>query len=397
MNTSLILLAIPGFLVAMAIEWAVSRWTGRGLYHFEDTFGSLGCGVSQQVISLALKAWTIGVYVLLYDFRLFDLDAGSWAVWLFGLLAVDHQYYWFHRVSHRVSAIWATHAVHHQSEEYNLSTALRQGAFQGAQSAAFYWPLALLGLPPALFVLLSTLDTLYQFWIHTRLIGKLGPLEWVLNTPSHHRVHHGIDPAYIDKNYAGILIVWDRLYGTFEEERAEPHYGTVKPLESWNPIWAQVAEWARMIAWASGETTWSGRLRCFLAPPEWRPMRLGGPVVIGPVPPSRRKYRPPAGPRAYVGLHFALLLAATAGLLALHGVLPSIVAAASGAWILLGLGTLGGLAERRRWAGDFERLRLLASPLLGAALGATVGAVAAVAGLAAGALILALSWRAATP
>ena len=162
-------------------------------------------------------------------------------------LGVDCAYYWFHRIAHEYNAPWAGHVVHHSSEDYNLAVALRQGTFQGLFSWVFYLPLALLGFPPAWFAAMTSFDLLYQFWIHTRAIGKLGPLEWVLNTPSHHRVHHARNPKYLDKNYAGTLIIWDRMFGTFQAEEEEPVYGLTKPLEQLEPALGQPARLARPV------------------------------------------------------------------------------------------------------------------------------------------------------
>jgi len=141
---------------------------------------------------------------------------------------------------------WATHIAHHQSEEYNLSVALRQGVFQGFFFNFFYLPLAFLGFPPVVYIVCSQINTIYQFWIHTRTVGKLGFLERFMHTPSHHRVHHGRDAKYIDRNHAGVFIIWDKMFGTFQEEEEEPNYGLVSPLQSWNPVWGQVHYFAKL-------------------------------------------------------------------------------------------------------------------------------------------------------
>lgn len=364
MDSSLIAFSIPVFFVLIAIESAIARRRGRRLYGFQDTINSLSCGVAQQAVAVGLVAWTVGSYVFIYDrLRVVDLDAHSIGVWLLGAVAVDFFYYWSHRASHRVGFLWATHVVHHQSEEYNLSTALRQSVLQGPLSAVFYWPLAVLGLPPGVFLLLTTTNTLYQFWIHTRLIPKLGPLELVFNTPSHHRVHHGIDPKYIDRNHGGILIVWDRLFGTFEEEREEPNYGTVEPLRSWNPLWANVDGWARMFAIARSTARPRDKLWAFFAPPEWRPSDLGGPVRIPEVDPSSRTlYARPAHPglHAYVLAQFVAVAVAVVRILTAHAL--TLGTAALVPWVLASLLAWGGLFERKRWALPLEVARLLALP-----------------------------------
>jgi hypothetical protein len=232
-------------------------------------------------------------------------------------------------------------------------------------SAAFYWPLALLGLPPLVFLTLSTFNTLYQFWIHTRLVGWLGPLEWVLNTPSHHRVHHGIDPKYVDKNYAGVLIVWDRLFGTFQAEEEEPAYGTVKPLGSWNPIWANVDHWVRMARVARDTARLRDKGWAFFAPPEWRPRDLGGPVTIPEVDREGRvKYERPARPglSAYVAAQLAVATLALVRVLTSGPTAPALHTAALVGWILAAVTAWGGLFEGKRWAPWLEALRTAVTP-----------------------------------
>ncbi len=232
-------------------------------------------------------------------------------VWVLCFIGVDFFYYWFHRASHRVAAIWATHVVHHQSEDYNLAVALRQSALQPAFSWAFYLPLAFIGFPPPMFALLLSINVLYQFWIHTKLIGKLGPLEWILNTPSHHRVHHGSDPKYLDKNHAGTLIIWDRMFGTFQEEEEPPTYGITKPLRSWNPIWANVHFWVDLYKLAQETPSFKDRLLIWVRPPGWRPSSLAA------APEHRVEraeiYDPPLSKarRTYAALYFSAIFVAT--------------------------------------------------------------------------------------
>ena len=213
---NLIVLAIPVFFLLIVIEFAATWRAERRAYRLADAVNDLSCGILQQLIELFLKTLLFGGYVYIYErWRVASLSASSALVWAACLVGVDFLYYWFHRTSHEVGAVWAAHVVHHQSEDFNLAVALRQGAFQGAFSWVFYLPLALLGFPPLVFLTVSSVNTLYQFWIHTETIRSLGPLEWVFNTPSHHRVHHGRNPEYIDRNHAGMFIVWDRMFGTY--------------------------------------------------------------------------------------------------------------------------------------------------------------------------------------
>jgi sterol desaturase/sphingolipid hydroxylase (fatty acid hydroxylase superfamily) len=281
MESILIVLAIPVFLAFMGLELLVARKRGRRLYRFADSIANLGNGIGEQVIGAFALPLTVGVYAAIWAHaRLATISERSVAAWVVLFFAVDLCYYVFHRAAHRINFLWAGHVVHHQSEEYNLSVALRQSWAQQLFQWAFYVPLALAGFPPGMFLVMTTLNTLYQFFIHTRLVGRLGPLEWVLNTPSHHRVHHGVNPRYIDRNYAGVLIIWDRLFGTFEPEAKEPIYGLVKPLGSFNPLWANVHYWAEMASMARRTRRLRDKVAAFVAPPEWRPADLGGPVVV---------------------------------------------------------------------------------------------------------------------
>ena len=230
---SLIVLSIPIFFVLMGIELVVVRWQRKDYYVLADSVSDISCGIISQLFEVFAKTALFAAYLYVYGHhRLRTFSETSPLVFVLGFLGVDFLYYWYHRKSHEMGVFWAAHVVHHQSEEYNLAVALRQGSIQF--SWIFYLPLAVVGLPPAVFLTVSSLDTLYQFWIHTRAIGRLGPLEWVLCTPSHHRVHHARNPKYIDRNYGGTLIVWDRLFGTFRQEDEEPVYGITTPLRSWN-------------------------------------------------------------------------------------------------------------------------------------------------------------------
>lgn len=233
MDLNYIALAIPVFLVLIGVELAFARHEQKEFYRFNDAINDLSCGIAQQVVGIFSKVLIFAGYLWIYEnFRWLEISPKSVLAWIVLLFGVDLCYYWFHRVSHRMNAPWAAHIVHHQSEEYNLAVALRQGTFQSWFSWIFYLPLAIIGFPPPMFLAMSAFDTLYQFWIHTRAIDRLGPLEWFMNTPSHHRVHHARNPKYLDKNYAGIFIIWDRMFGTFEPEEEPVVYGVTEPLNS---------------------------------------------------------------------------------------------------------------------------------------------------------------------
>jgi sterol desaturase/sphingolipid hydroxylase (fatty acid hydroxylase superfamily) len=382
MPVNYIVLAIPVFFALIGLELLVARLLERHDYTLADSLNDLSCGIVQQLVEVFAKTALFAAYVFLFArARLFAIPMSSAAAWVACFLGVDFFYYWFHRTSHRVNAVWATHVVHHQSEEYNLAVALRQGAFQGWFSWVFYLPLAILGFPPLMFLTLSAFDTLYQFWIHTRVIGRLGPLEWVLNTPSHHRVHHACNPKYIDRNYAGTLIVWDRMFGTFKEEQDEPVYGITKPLRSWNPVWANLHVWVDLLRKARRTARLADRVRLFLSPPGWQPADLGG--FEPPPEVDRATYQKfltplPRGLASYVFAQFLLALLGATWLLFRQEAMGLPLRVACATMAVLGLVAVGGLMERRPWAFSLEWVRLPALPLLvGLATGSLVAAVPA--------------------
>jgi len=377
-------LAIPAFFLLIGIELVLARVLERDSYRLNDSVGDLACGVLQQLGGVFLKTALFAGYAALYSgYRQLEIPMDAAWAWVACFVGHDFLYYWFHRFSHEVNAGWAAHVVHHQSEEYNLAVALRQGAFQPAVSWVFYLPLALFGFPPAMFLAVSAFDTLYQFWIHTRLIGRLGPLEWVLNTPSHHRVHHARNPRYVDRNHGGTLIVWDRLFGTFAQERDEPVYGITRPLASFNPLWANLHYWAEMWDVARRTRRPLDRLRVLWMRPGWRPPDLGGP--LRPTEVDRTSYVKFDVPlersaKLYVLGQFVVLLLATTLYLRQSDALTTEARIAGAALVVWSLSSLGGLLDRRPWAVPLEAARL-ASFALAAAL--VPLAPAAAAGLAA--------------
>ena len=233
-----------------------------------------------QSSGLFAKALTVGAYTAVFHFTAVVAYMGFFygpsSVWMGAFVLTDFAYYWAHRTSHEVNLLWIGHSVHHQSEDYNLGVALRQSVLQKVLLMWVYWPLAALGFPPEMFLTSMAINLLYQFWIHTELIDRMGPLEWVLNTPSHHRVHHGRNPEYIDRNHAGVFIIWDRMFGTFQEEIVKPTYGVTRPTDSFNPVYAQwkpVADLWRDLRAIPG---WLDRVRFLFAPPGWYPESVGG-------------------------------------------------------------------------------------------------------------------------
>ncbi len=241
----LIQYAIPGFIMLLLAEVLVTAREQRDYYDAKDTAGSLAMGIGNVVVGLVGKALVFASYSLVYRFRLLTVDMTQWWAWLLLFFADDFSYYWFHRISHTSRYFWASHVVHHSSQKYNLGTALRQ-TWTGTLTGAFiFWLwLPLLGFSPVAVMTMQAISLLYQFWIHTEFIRRLpAPIEFIFNTPSHHRVHHATNLAYLDKNHAGILIIWDRLFGTFEPEVERPVYGLTKNLRTHNPVRIAFHEW----------------------------------------------------------------------------------------------------------------------------------------------------------
>jgi sterol desaturase/sphingolipid hydroxylase (fatty acid hydroxylase superfamily) len=273
-GAQIIVLATPVFLALIALEFAVGLARGRNTYRLADTLTSIGLGVMSQVTGVFGRLLRIGVYVLLFEHvALWQLPADSVWVWLGALLAYDFCYYWHHRAGHRVAVFWAAHVVHHQSEDYNLGTALRQTSSGFLLGWVFYLPLAVAGVPPVVFATVALIDLLYQFWVHTQQVGKLGWFDRWFVSPSNHRVHHAVNDRYLDRNYGGILVVWDRLFGSFvEEDDAEPIvYGTRAPLRRWCPLRANLDVYRDLWADTWRATRWADRLRLWFMPPGWRP------------------------------------------------------------------------------------------------------------------------------
>jgi sterol desaturase/sphingolipid hydroxylase (fatty acid hydroxylase superfamily) len=242
-------LAVPFFILAIVLELLLGRlgWA-RARYEPKDTFTSLAMGLGSSVAGLATAGVIFAASLWVYQHRLFDIPMTAIWAWVLIFLLEDKTYYWFHRLSHERRFWWASHVNHHTSQHYNLSTALRQTWTGGVAGTWLLWlPLSLIGFPPAMVAIQKGISLVYQFWIHTEAIGRMPRwFEAVFNTPSHHRVHHARNPRYLDRNYAGILIIWDRMFGTFQSElEAEPcRYGVVKNLATFNPIRVAFHEWA---------------------------------------------------------------------------------------------------------------------------------------------------------
>ena len=273
-HSLIILSSVPIFAVMMVSECLYGIHKQKKTYRLNDTLCSLTLGILSRFPAILNLAITSLVYAtILKHFKPTLVPIESWMTWVVAFLLYDFCYYWQHRLSHERTLLWASHVVHHQSEDYNLGTALRQTSTSFLFSWIFYVPMFLLGVPLTVFFTIASINLIYQFWVHTEHIGKLGFLEQILVTPSNHRVHHACNKGYIDSNYGGVFILWDRMFGTFADEKAgdKPIYGTLKPLRSWNPVWANLEVYHQMI-----HDTWhtecvKDKLRVWVSRTGWRP------------------------------------------------------------------------------------------------------------------------------
>ena len=263
--------AIPFFVLLLLIEAWFSYNEQKKLYETKDTFTSLGLGIGNVITGFFTKALIFGLFTYLYNHRLFTLDAGIWWYWVLLFFADDFSYYWFHRISHHVNYFWASHVVHHSSQHYNLAAALRQTWTGNATGAFLFWAwMPLVGFHPIWILFMQQISLIYQFWIHTETVHKLpAPVEFIFNTPAHHRVHHGSDLKYLDKNHAGILIIWDRLFGSFQPEEERPVYGLTKNIESYNPALIAFKTWGELFRKALNSGSVKNGFHYFIKPPGW--------------------------------------------------------------------------------------------------------------------------------
>ena len=348
----IIVLAIPVFLLLIALELWVGIRRGRNTYRWNDALNSIGLGIMSQVTGLFGRVLRVGIYTWAFaHVALWQLDARQWWVWLAALVAYDFCYYWNHRLGHTCALFWAAHAVHHQSEDYNLSTALRQTSSGFVFSWVFYLPMAVLGVPPLVFGVVALVDLLYQYWVHTQHIGKLGWFDRWFCSPSNHRVHHAVNESYLDKNYGGIWIIWDRLFGSFkEEDEHEPIvYGTRAPLRSWNPLWANAEVYASLGQDSWHASRWGDKLRVWFNPPGWRPADVAQRYPKPAFDLQRPLHNPPmaAQHQAAAAALFALLTMATGALLWTAHQLALWQQMAGAGTLVLGLLGVGWLCERQ--------------------------------------------------
>ena len=356
-----IVYAIPIFLSTIVIEIVVAYFRGRQVYDTSDAVASLHFGIISQVFNTFTKLFTIGIYIAVYEaFAALAWPMDSVALWVLAVVLYDFCYYWNHRLNHEIALLWGGHVVHHSSEYFNLSTALRQSSTSAFYNWMFYLPLAVLGVPPTMFAVVALIDLLYQYWVHTELIDRMGWFEWIFVTPSNHRVHHGQNDYCIDRNYGGIFIVWDRLFGTFADERRDEKvcYGVRKPVASLNPLWGNLHYYVDLWREARKARDWRAGLRLCLAPPGgWTNEAL---PHFEAARFARFDSRTPLALRCYVSAHCVTLILLLGAFLAIYGTLGAAGASPCGVFIVVTAVSLCGLLERLRWAKWLEQTRLAA-------------------------------------
>jgi sterol desaturase/sphingolipid hydroxylase (fatty acid hydroxylase superfamily) len=338
----IIVLVTPVFLALIGLELWIGWRRGRNTYRLNDALSSIGLGMLSQLVGVLTKLFTLGIYIWVYEHAaLLSLPGEAWWVWGLGLLLYDFLYYWHHRFGHTTALFWAAHAVHHQSEDYNLSTALRQTSSGWVAGWIFYLPMALIGFPPLVFAVVALVDLLYQYWVHTQQIGRLGWFDRWFCSPSNHRVHHAVNDPYLDRNYGGILIVWDRMFGSFQDEiEQEPCvYGTRDALRSWNPLVANWHVYGELLRKTGRTRRWRDKLRVWWEPAHWQPPGFEPELTPAFDPRAQQRYNPPLSRqrRILALLAFGVLLVLTALLLWWAHLLSPMQQGAGLALVALGL------------------------------------------------------------
>jgi len=312
--SQVIVFATPVFFLLIGIEYLWGVRQGRNTYRLNDAINSISLGMLSEISKVLTGALAVGVYAAAFSHVALWRSDGFWFSaygWIVALLFYDFCYYWLHRAGHEVAVFWAAHVVHHQSQDYNLSTALRQTSSGVLFGWLFYLPMALAGVPPLVFGVVALIDLLYQFWVHTEHVPKLGWFDRVFCSPSNHRVHHAVNDCYLDRNYGGILVIWDRMFGSFTEEGEKCVYGTRAPLNSWDPLWSNAEVYWSLARDSWHARNWADKIRVWFKPPGWRPAEV---AARFPKPPfdmqAVQRFHPPMsrGMLWFAAIQFAVLL-----------------------------------------------------------------------------------------
>lgn len=364
MTDNIMLIAIPIFFALILIEYLVARHQKKEVYRLNDTISNLNIGIGNQVFSVLTKGFIFAVIYGVYThLSIFQIPTNIFTIALC-FIVFDFIYYWAHRWGHEVNFFWGAHVVHHQSEEYNLSVALRQPWFHHLIAFFLFLPLPILGFHPILIGGVSLFLTLYQFWIHTRTIKRMPKLiEYLFNTPAHHRVHHAVNPHYIDKNHGAVLIVWDRLFGTFQEELEEQVYGITSQFQTFSPVRANVDHYRYMLSMMKS-LTWKNRIKLVFAKPGWTPQGKSVQEQVNAVDLSREKFDPKVslGFTLYASLQFVLILWGTVAYMGNFAELSVAHQVYFGSLIILSLVICNGILENKKWVffAEYSRILLVA-------------------------------------
>jgi alkylglycerol monooxygenase len=356
--------AIPFFVMTMGLEVGLYLFKkgafsqSKGKIRLNDAITSINQGSVQQLSRFVVRGVELSSYIYVWNhFRVYPLESKSLSTWILTFLACDCAYYWFHRMAHEINLFWAAHVVHHSSEYYNQTTATRQSVFQQFFSWPFYLPAALF-IPPEMFAVHKQLVTLYQYWIHTELVPELGFLEYIINTPSAHRVHHGRNPYCIDKNYAGTLIIWDRMFGTYQRETEPIAYGITHPINTFDTMEIQTHQFQSIFQRVCSTPGFLNKLKVMFYGPGWEPgtQRLGDPQKIPHIDTKNvpDKYDP--GMSTDTAIYVLTHSLVSVGMMdaALMNTIPSVPPHWIALWTTFGIFSMGHLFNRKRWAWYLE-------------------------------------------
>lgn len=358
-------LAVPFFVILLVAELLLSWRLNWAYYRLNDTLINMSLGIGRQLVDVTVKAAYLVAYLSIYEaWHWLSLDAAAWTSWLLAFVLVDFVYYWQHRWSHEINLLWAGHLVHHSSEEFNTSVALRQSFLHDLMVYPLFFSLALLGIPPLHFFVAVAVLAIYQYWIHTRAIRRFPEwLERLINTPSNHRVHHGSNKLYVDRNYGGMLMLWDRLFGTWQAETEAVHYGLSKPIKTWNPLWANVAYFVELWRTAARSRQPCSLISIWFRRPGWLPAD----VAHEPPPPSPRtghKFNSNVSNSVwrYIIVQYLLMAAIALPLMAVAATpqkLSQLELSSALLFVFWSITNIGGLQLMRPWLSYAEPLRLL--------------------------------------
>lgn len=355
-------IAIPFFLLLILIEYFATRKSHPEYYRLNDALTNLNVGVSHLLFKLLTTGILFGAYVWTTEHIAVMHLSGVWA-YIVVLVLFDFCFYWAHRFGHEMNIFWGAHVVHHQSEEYNLTVALRQSWIHSLLAFIFFLPIGLLGVDILTLGICASINSFYQFWIHTKAVKRMPKwFEAIFNSPAHHRVHHGVNPKYIDKNHAGMFIIWDKMFGTFQEEEEEPAYGTTTPVNSWNPAWLNIEYYAGMYQKSKQFSSVKDKLKYIVAKPGWQPEELGGQMPVPEADYSRPKYDAKAaskGLNIYVLVQFAFIIIGLSAYLWHFEKLSTFYNVLAFSVLMLSTVICSAILEQKKWVKYAEYFRLL--------------------------------------